>query len=60
MTGYRYYFFGKDGHIWQRVEYEAESDELAVTEARERYAESSFIAGFEVWQVMRLVCRESP
>ena len=60
MPGYRCYFFGTDGHIWKRVEYEAESDEFAILEARARYAESRFNAGFEVWLVQRLVCRVNP
>lgn len=60
MEGYRCYFFGTNGHIQQRVDYEAESDELAIIEARAQYAESEFKAGFEVWQLKRLVRRENP
>ena len=59
MAGYRFYFLGTDGHIWQRIEYEAANDDLAIREARSRYDESSFNAGFEVWEVDRLVCCEN-
>ena len=55
MEGYRCYFFGTNGHIQQRVEYAVESDELAIIEARARYAESVHGSGFELWQQARLV-----
>jgi len=57
---YRCYFYGRDGHIKERLEYEATTDELAVVEARALYAESRFGAGFEVWQLARLVHRANP
>lgn len=59
MAAYRCYFFGTNGGMQQRVEYEAESDEFAIIEARALYAESRFKAGFEVWQELRVVCCEN-
>jgi hypothetical protein len=45
------------GHIVERAEYEAEDDELAILEARAKYAESKWNAGFEIWDRARLVYR---
>jgi hypothetical protein len=60
LTGYRCYFIGPDGHIVDRVDYKAENDDHAVIEARARYAESRWNAGFEVWDLARLVYRAKP
>ena len=55
--GYRCYFIGTNGHIVDRAEYEAADDDHAVIEARAKYAESRWNAGFEVWDQARLVHR---
>ena len=57
LKGYRCYFIGTNGHIVERAEYEAEDDQLAILEARAKYAESEWNAGFEVWDLARLVYR---
>lgn len=58
LKGYRCYFIGPNGHIAQRVEYEAQGDDQAILEARTKYAESGWHAGFEVWDQARLVYRD--
>lgn len=58
MAGYRCYFFARDGHIQNRIEYEADTDEVAISEARAHYAGSEFRDGFEVWEQARLVYQE--
>lgn len=55
MPGYRCYFFGADNRILKRVEYEADTDEIAIIEGRARYAEGEFGNGFEVWERSRLL-----
>jgi hypothetical protein len=58
MAGYRCYYFGRDNHIANRMDFDAESDELAIIEARAHYAESEHRRGFEVWQQEHLVYAE--
>ena len=55
MPGYRCLFFTADNHITEPVEFEADTDRLAIIEGRARYAESENRDGFEVWQLSRLV-----
>ena len=59
MPGYRCFFFGIDNHILSRFDFEAESDVLAIIEARAQYAESEFRNGFEVLERSRLVYQEN-
>jgi hypothetical protein len=59
MAGYRLYFLNKAQRIAAREEFEADSDESAITIARQRYnARSDFNSGFEVWCGDRLVFPE--
>ena len=37
MPGYRCFLFGVDGHIIRRIEYQADTDALAIIEGRGRY-----------------------
>ena len=55
MAGYRSYFFKIDNRISERFDFLAETDELAIIEARATYAESLHGSGFELWQQARLV-----
>jgi hypothetical protein len=59
MAWYRFYLLGPGKHIVAREEFEADSDEGAITIARQRYAaRSEFSSGFEVWCGDRLVFPE--
>ena len=60
LRGYRCFFMGHKGHIAARVEYEAGDDDSAILEAHALYAESKWQAGFEIWELARLVYRMSP
>ena len=61
MPGYCCFFFGPDNHILRRIEYQADTDDLAITQGRERYAAHAIVFGqfgFEVWQEARFVHSE--
>jgi len=59
MAGYRLYFLYEAQHIAAREEFEADSDESAITSAHERYnARPNFHSGFELWCGDRLVFPE--
>ena len=59
MAWYRYYLLGVGKNIVAREEFEADSDESAITIARQRYHDrSDFSSGFEVWCGDRLVFPE--
>jgi hypothetical protein len=56
MVGYRLYFLNDAQHIAAREEFEAQSDESAITIARQRYnGRTDFNSGFELWCGDRLV-----
>jgi len=59
MAGYRLYFLNEAQHIAAREEFEADSDESAITVAHRRYnGRSDFNSGFELWCADRLVFPE--
>ena len=61
MPGYRCYLFDADDHITRRVEYQADTDALAIIEGRHRYAANAIVFGefgFEIWQEGRLIYSE--
>lgn len=61
MPGYRCFLFGDDNHIIRRIEYDAETDALAIVEGRARYAAHAMVLakfGFEIWQERRFVYSE--
>lgn len=58
MPDYRYFAFGADNHIKRRVDIVADTDELAIIEARALYVESQYRGGFEVWDRSRAVHQE--
>ena len=45
MTDYRCYFFGTDNRIVDRADFTADTDALAIIEARALYAEGEFRTG---------------
>jgi len=56
MSGYRLYFLSEAQRIAAREEFEADSDERAITIAHQRYnARLEFNSGFELWCGDRLV-----
>jgi hypothetical protein len=56
MAGYRLYLLNETQPIAAREEFEADSDENAITIARQRYnARPDFNWGFELWCGARLV-----
>jgi hypothetical protein len=59
MAGYRLYFLNEAQRIAAREEFEADSDEGAITIAHERYnARPDFNTDFELWCGDRLVFPE--
>ena len=59
MAWYRFYLLGAGKHIVAREEFEADSDESAVTIAHQRYSACPDLSsGFEVWCGDRLVFPE--
>lgn len=55
MTDYRCYFFGTDNRIVDRADFTADTDALAIIEARALYAEGESQNGFELWEQTRRV-----
>ena len=58
MPEYRCFFFGADNHILRRVEYRADTDDMAIVEGRRHYGAHGVVFGkfgFEVWQEGRFV-----
>jgi len=59
MSGYRLYFLSEAQRIAAREEFEADSDDSAITIAHQRYnARPDFNSGFELWCGDRLVFPE--
>ena len=58
MAGYRVYFLDVQGRITAREEFQAETDEYALVEARALYAERARQLGFELWRTDKIVHKE--
>jgi hypothetical protein len=56
MATYRVAFVGDNGHVFDVVQFEHDTDETAIEEAR-RLDVPSLGAGFEVWHADRLIHR---
>jgi hypothetical protein len=58
VRDYRMFLLDERGHILAREEYAAADDADSVAKARELFAARPHFAGFEVWDLGRVVHRE--
>ena len=59
MASYRCYFRGLTGRFGSRHDFDAETDDEAIAEARRLYAGEEVKAGFELWNGAQLVVAEA-